>query len=1329
MTETTPESSKYHVQINQAQGLVIGDNACVEQNFYSSPPPPPPASRDELLTAIRQANAELRTYRNEIASIHLERAEVAQIVEWALTGDPKHRLGMLLDQPGGGKSVVMRDALAQLEAKGIPTLAIKADSLSGVRDRADLANRLALPASVEECIQYLASEGPVVVILDQLDALSLTLSRDQSTLDVMLGTLARLRELERVRIVASCRTFDLNNDPRLSTIKVDQRFELRLLNEEQVNQVLRAIGIDPPRLLPAHRVLLTVPLHLDIYARVVVGTVPSSTPESFGTLQDLYAALWQRWIEAAVPDAPSLTERIAAVYRLVDTMQTNRQPIAPEALLDEQREAAGYLERVGFIRREKGNWLFLHQTLFDYCYARRFVAQGRSLSREILSGSQGLFERSQMVQILAFLRGTNETAYRRELGRLLFADDLRVHLRLLLLGWFGSLPNPTTDELQIARRLMGDADSRLRFLQAIGGNEGWFDLLNAQIVPSLLRADDDRLVETIVLYLSTLISRSDVVLAQLRPYLDQSETWDARISYCLARLKSWQSDEALDMLCDLISRNRTAGQEEICFFNLAETNPAAGCRILRAYLDRRLDDLIAQDRAESRVAKSCPDTISRIGLRDRFTWNQRLLGEYAIGEIIQRAAQNCPGAIIEHLLPWFLCATVLLAEPRNKRDDYPSDPLFAWGWSGEHPSEGTLFARRICEALNHLAQTKPQDFRELATRLAEIETLAVQRVLAQAYLSSPEEYADDIFEYLMADPRRLDIGEHLEDPHYDSCRLYSAAFRHMDEHRRVALEQLILNLQPAWERRTRQNRDATGITQFRFLKTVEANLLSATARRRLRELERKFPGFELHLPQGVIWRSVGPPIEQSAQAKMSDEAWLGAMRKYDDSTEWGAPRKVPLKGGVIELSRAFAEQVKEDPKRFYRLAQRFDETIPLYYVVAAISSLAESYAPAEWVFDLVRQFTPRIKDDFRRSICGAIEKRAEDGVPDDLLDLMTDWALHDPDPNKELWCVLASDGQPHFSGDPHSHGINTNRGAILRIACHCARQRKPPQVERAFQLLEQSADDPSTAVRTCVVESLGPLLKGDDARALAIFERIVEGHSVLLRSPLVHEFLYWTYYRHFPRIRPYIEALLTDAGEDTRQAGARLACLAAFRYPEAADLAGQAMRADVVMRRGAAQIYARNLEYSNLQATCHKRLRELMHDPDKQVRAHVGECFDYLGPEHLNTLRSFVEEFLASPSLLDGAEHLIKYLAPLAADEHDLALRVTSRILDAAGADAVDIRTSRAIMERDLVRLPLAVYTHADDPATESDAMGLFERLLLMGSREAQRALSDWDRR
>ena len=707
MSEAKSEPSKYNIRINQAQGPIIGDNAHVEQHFHAAPPPPPPASREELLTAIQQAGAELRNYSNEIAGIHLGRSEVDQIVVWALNAEPNERLGMLLDQPGGGKTVVMRDVLEELEVKSVPTLAIKADNLSGIRNRSDLADRLGLPAPVEDCVRHLATEGLVVVLLDQLDALSLTLSRDQTTLDVMLSTLSRLRDLGNVRIIASCRTFDLNHDPRLFTIKVDHQFQLQPLDKGQVNQVLQVLGVAPARLLEGHRTLLTTPLHLDIYARIVTAGEARNATESFRTLQELYEALWQKLIQVVPPDDPRPGERVAAIYRLVEAMQNNRQMTAPVAVLDDHAEAATYLERIGFIRREKSNWLFLHQTLYDYCYARRFVTQGRPLSQEILDGPQGLFERSQMVQVLAYLRGANETAYRRELTGLLFAKKLRPHLHLLLMGWFGSLPTPTDDELQIARLLMRDTDDQSLFLQAIGGNSGWFDRLNQEMLPTLLRIDNEILVNIIVHSLGLLVrSRTDAVLTTLQPYLGKSNVWDARIAECLSRLDDWQSQKAVEFLFDLFSRGQAGSR--ITFYGMAETNPEAGCKALQILLDYRLNELLNEEQLASQTNADTPDMDANLwaARSSRLHWDQRLFGnDYSISQFVQRVVEVNPEAAIEYLLPWFVKATQTLMGSTSKNDFYSVDPIFATGWYGEHISEGPWFARRMSEALSHLGMS------------------------------------------------------------------------------------------------------------------------------------------------------------------------------------------------------------------------------------------------------------------------------------------------------------------------------------------------------------------------------------------------------------------------------------------------------------------------------------------------------------------------------------------------------------------------------------------------------------------------------------------------
>lgn len=96
-----------------------GDNNTITLVYQSGAPPGerrpsatlPPLPREILLDACRQAAAELRRYPDRVAGIHIERPEVEEIARWALEAEPAERFGVLLDQPGAGKSVIMRGVL------------------------------------------------------------------------------------------------------------------------------------------------------------------------------------------------------------------------------------------------------------------------------------------------------------------------------------------------------------------------------------------------------------------------------------------------------------------------------------------------------------------------------------------------------------------------------------------------------------------------------------------------------------------------------------------------------------------------------------------------------------------------------------------------------------------------------------------------------------------------------------------------------------------------------------------------------------------------------------------------------------------------------------------------------------------------------------------------------------------------------------------------------------------------------------------------------------------------------------------------------------------
>ena len=115
-----------------------------------------------------------------------------------------------------------------------------------------------------------------------------------------------------------------------------------------------------------------------------------------------------------------------------------------------------------------------------------------------------------------------------------------------------------------------------------------------------LASNDDAELDIILVFLSTLIgTRADAILELLSPYLASDETWDLRIAFCLSRLENWQNDAAVNVLQDLIGRGNTGARESSFFFHLAKSNPEAGCKVLRAYLDRRFDELVEADRRQA----------------------------------------------------------------------------------------------------------------------------------------------------------------------------------------------------------------------------------------------------------------------------------------------------------------------------------------------------------------------------------------------------------------------------------------------------------------------------------------------------------------------------------------------------------------------------------------------------------------------------------------------------------------------------------------------------------------------------------------------------------
>lgn len=1284
-----------------------------------------PPDITDLREAVRACGAVLKQHKSTFGETgrRLERGVVDEIVRWA-GEDPTEdadNVAVLLDGAGMGKTVVMRDVLRKLETAGVAVLAIKADvQLSGVTERSDLRERLDLPDRVDRVVRRLVAVGKTVVLVDQIDALSLSMARDQRALGVVLETIAKLREVPGVRVLFSCRAFDLSNDPRLDRVEVSRRFGLTSLSDEDVKSVL-ATG-DFETLSPATKDLLRIPLHLDLFSRVLAvrtGFRDARRDDAYGiaTLQDLYALLWHDVVLANTPGSPRASERAEVLRFLTNRMDRDQRTSAPRSVFTTPETghlepAAQWLASMGILVPSATEWTFLHQTFFDYCYARRFVEESRSLAETVLSGDQGLLARPHLVHVLSYLRGSDDRSYLREFHSLLRAENLRVHLRLLLLGWFGSLNAPTDHEWTFARRMIADPALRGRFLAAIHGNRSWFARMKGEQIEDLLSGDDESIDSEVVPYLVSMIDVEQAAVAGLvGPLAERGGRWEWRVRQMLARVRDWNALEAVRLFEDVIRRTPVSNLGRMHELgDVAKAFPEEGCRLVRLVLERALEDRRPETDERAHNAGNLLDANS--------------LGDLTLDEAVKAASEAAPGFFVEQVLPW-VERTVQLTE--ECEDDWPyfaPDRLWrGWHGGGIDPTREGLM-RALVAALSDLACTEPREFRRVAGRLAGMPYQTPQLLLAHVYAKVPEPYAEDALRFLAGDTRRLELGE---SERYDTRQLIRAIHPFLSADQRVELETLILSYDLILGYRGVQGLRWRGLEQMYLLHEIPAEHLTERGASRLRQLERKFPGeraSETLRTFSTVASFVGSPIQEDAVAKMSDEAWLSAMGKYKGRVRHRALHK----GGAGQLAGALSNRVKQDPKRFHSLALRAPSDVDGSYVRAFVDGLAESDSPDEWLFDVVERYGGHEDREMARTFAWALEKRAEGGLSDGILDLLERVARG---------LVGKDETIQNSSGHgPHGTYINTDRGASFKTLMSALRARGTPEAKgRMWDLLEFSSADSSTALRSGVIEELLYLLHEDRERALELFESAMEGHTeTLLCSLPVPDFLHYGAYKHFSQTRPFVEAMMGNPDEECQQGGAVLACVAAISSPSvlgseadlsaAREMARRAKSGPDAQRRGAARVYAHNLN-SDRSEHCARELSGLLDDEDERVRDFAANAFHHTSGINSPGLRQFVQTFAASRALRAGSREFSDYLLQYGPEDPEWTLSVLQAVAENEHDDE-----PYSFAGGNLVKLVLRLYT---DPTAGEDlrtrAMDIFDGLMERYTFEAQRALEDWDRR
>ncbi|MEM7556133.1 MAG: hypothetical protein AAF378_18935 [Cyanobacteria bacterium P01_A01_bin.84] len=145
---------------------------------------------------------------------------------------------LLLGEAGVGKSGVMLQVVEKLKNKGFPIIAFRIDRLEPTILPDNIGQQLGLPASPAIVLANIAQNRDCVLIIDQLDAVSLASGRNPDFFDCIVEIIKQAQAHSNIHLLLACRKFDLENDSRLKRLCHEKNGVVKALNINRLSQFI-----------------------------------------------------------------------------------------------------------------------------------------------------------------------------------------------------------------------------------------------------------------------------------------------------------------------------------------------------------------------------------------------------------------------------------------------------------------------------------------------------------------------------------------------------------------------------------------------------------------------------------------------------------------------------------------------------------------------------------------------------------------------------------------------------------------------------------------------------------------------------------------------------------------------------------------------------------------------------------------------------------------------------------------------------------------------------------------------------------------------------------
>jgi SpoVK/Ycf46/Vps4 family AAA+-type ATPase len=1279
----------------------------------------------------------------------LERKEVNLIENKISSNETSTTL--ILGKPGTGKSALLSFIANMLIKKGFPVLGIKADMLpKSVTDLSDLQKYLQLSYPIHESLMRCYENKPPILVIDQLDALSELVDRNSDRLNVLLDLIQSVSNTNRVNVISSCRWFEYQHDVRLTTIDAE-KIDLTLPSWGDVEIVLKEAGFSVDNFSEETKALCSVPLHLKILLDLKFRDADAKIPSS---LQALLENIWQQ----RVVTGENVSDKIDIIERLSNKMAEDEELWVARVFADSNPAAFQELQRANILKLDDAGIRigFVHQTYFDFARARSFAAGQKILSDFVIQRQDGLFVRPILLRTLAYLRDASPKTYSRELTKLWKTDNLRTHIRNLLLEYIGGVENPNEVELACLLPLFEDDKLKYKSLLAIAGSPGWFNAIKDTHLPNMMRGGSNFAHLFIPILSRAFAFDRKNVLQLIRNCWVQDQSFDDHILNLMTNLADWD-EGAIDIVCKIAKRHESHWIPYVAEI-ASQKSPELAPKIVLADFERRFD-LAKKEEAEYKPPAPPPpeagETEKEIyemshNKRDII---EKLLRQDKGWHDLSVIAETSPKAFIDSIWPWFLKVIDKIA--------YQQHP-YVTGYQEDH-SIGTCPERdggsedqpisALSKGIIEFSRTQTETFIEFFRKNLDNPYLAVHRLLCLGLLQIMESHPEIVLDYLVQNPKRLAVGD-FKDQHKYSKRLISAVVPILNKEQINSLEETVLN----WNQYYKENPEWTLEDKFestkwnrqhrlRLLRAFPKELSSKKLNTIREQEERSFPG----LPNwdsklgGGGW--VGSPMSQEQMLKAEDDHIINLFDTLTDDTEWDHPRRRwDFIGGSIQASREFSAFAEKTPERASKIILKFTPEKQERPAGMGIEGLSKSEYPTEALLNIIETLVDKgfSGDEFRREVASGLRERAkkDKGLPDHIINLLKTWCKEESHP------ALSESENNDEKRERQEDSILWGHGGIFSlpggrdiyleaIALGCL-LRKPPDHEQFAEVIEGMLQhEKHPKIWQIVFRWMKFLFNWDKNRATKYYDHVINSISDVIESKIgIIEYAEIIHMVPDKKIvQEWISLIGNKDSEFRKQAFGEFLFFYNLINPDdewgmnQLDLILQNQNKYYREQRGVAFAASRHWHHLEHQSICTKVITKLSSTKDEITQKAISLIFPYGENVLLNKdMKRIISAILPNDGIIiKSAERLIEGVIDNTAIEPYLIGYICSRVIK-VGKDEIKSPGSRYSMVAEPI-VSIALTLHRMQPPYRKIGLNLFEELIESDIPHARQALDILDRK